>query len=168
MVETRRSVEVIKPPAACAAEQLDAFAELVRCGGQVRAVGLRRRVAAAHWLAFHYEGNEIVAVGALKRPTPDYRARVFEQAQSTLTDAAFDIELGWVFTRGEFRRQGIGARLVGGLLEKAGTANVFATSRSRNRTMQRLLAASGFERTGRPFPSTNGEHSIQLWLRLHT
>src|SRR5438128_1855709 len=103
MAARNKSTDRIRPPDDCSPDQLDAFVELVSQGGQVRATGLRERIGRAHWLGFHYEGHQLAAVAGLKRPGEKYRARVFRKAKAALPATVFCAELGWVFTREEFR-----------------------------------------------------------------
>jgi GNAT superfamily N-acetyltransferase len=164
-VKKSKSADRIDPPGTCSLNQLDAFAELVLQGGQVRAAGLRERLAQARWLGFHYEDDELAAVAALKQPTDNYRDKVFRKAETHFPASEFVAELGWVFTRTEFRGRGISHRLLERLLEKAGQDNLFATTQVDNRAMQRLLKSLGFEQAGRPFPGTRKAHLLQLWVR---
>ncbi len=153
------------PPSKCLPDQLEAFAELVLKGGQVRGPGLRERLGRARLLGFHYEDDQLAAVAALKQPSGDYRDRVFLNAKASFRADEFDAELGWVFTRTEFRGRGISHRLLGRLLEKAGQENLFATTRTDNFSMQGLLKSLGFQQAGLPFPGTKGTHLLQLWVR---
>ena len=70
-----------------------------------------------------------------------------------------------MFTREEFRGQGISRRLLEQLFEKAGQDYVFATTRTDNRSMQGLLESLEFQRAGQPFPAIDREHLLQLWVR---
>ena len=165
MIGKNKSAECIEPPGNCSPDQLDAFAELVLKGGQIRAIGLRETDNRAHWLGFHYEDDELAAIAALKRPTENYRDKVFRKAKASFPAGGFVAELGWVFTRPEFRGRGISHRLLQRLLEKAGQDNLFATTRGDNRWMQRLLQSLGFQPAGWPFPGTKGAHLLRLWVR---
>jgi GNAT superfamily N-acetyltransferase len=165
MIGKNTSTDRILTPSHASPEQLDAFAELVLEGRQIREAGLRERLAQAHWLGFHYENDELAAVAALKRPSDKYRARVFHSAAATLPAGEFLAELGWVFTREGFRRQGISQHLLKQLLDKAGKASLFATARTANGPMRGLLESLGFQPTGRPYVGTKEDHLLQLWVR---
>jgi GNAT superfamily N-acetyltransferase len=125
---------------------------------------LRERIGRAHWLGFHYEEHELAAVAGLKRPADKYRDKVFRKAKAALPASVFCAELGWVFTREEFRRRGISHRLLKRLLKKAGHKNLFATTRANNHSMQRLLESLGFQRAGRPFQGLPEEPLLELWV----
>ena len=58
MIGKNTSTDRILTPSHASPEQLDAFAELVLEGRQIREAGLRERLAQAHWLGFHYENDE--------------------------------------------------------------------------------------------------------------
>jgi predicted GNAT family N-acyltransferase len=164
MIGKSKSADRIQPPGKCSPDQLDAFAELVLQGGQIRAPGLRERVGRAHWLGFHYEDDQLAAVAALKQPGVNHRDKVFRKAKTTFPAGAFVAELGWVFTREGFRGRGICRCLLKQLLEKAGQDNLFATTRTDNCSMQSLLESLGFQHVGQPFHGTNGKRLLQLWV----
>jgi GNAT superfamily N-acetyltransferase len=166
MIGKNTSADLIQTPDQCSPEQLNAFAEVVLEGRQIRATGLRERLAQAHWLGFHFENGEVAAVAALKRPGAKYRAKVFERAEATLQSGDFLADLGWVFTREKFRGRGISRRLLERLLEQAGKANLFATTRTDNVPMQALLELLGFRQEGRTFVSARGNYLLQLWVRF--
>jgi GNAT superfamily N-acetyltransferase len=146
-------------------DELDRFSELVTTGGEV-AAGLRKRVKTAFALGFlRYEGK-IVGTAALKNPDPDYRKRVFEKAQSKQLVASYPYELGWVFLDHAHRRKGRMMPLIVEMMNQAKKLGVFATTRTSNDQMLKILARLGFVRDGATYPSTqNTGDELALLLR---
>ena len=168
MVHERTGIDRIVSPDECSPVQIDSFFELVVQGGQVRTMGLRERIRSAHWLGFHFENGELVAIAALKRPAKKHRDNVFRYARSTLPENSFSVEIGWVFTKETWRGQGIAHRLIEKLLQNGSQYELFATTRTENLSMQSLLSSFGFERTGTPFDGNGDKSALELWIRRVT
>ncbi len=166
MSANNKTTDCIETPSKCSADQLEGFAKLVLLGGQVRAAGLSERICRASFLGFHYEEDDLAAIAALKQATEQYRGNVFRKSAAPFPPDSFAMELGWVFTRAEFRGRGISHRLLARLLEKAGQNNLFATTRTDNRLMENVLKSLGFQQAGRAFPGTDGAHLLHLWVRF--
>ncbi len=166
MNRTKKSSERIQRPAICNPKQLAAFQHLVVEGGQASASGLGARISRARLLGFHYEYGELVSIAALKQPGERYRERVFRKAETILRPDLFTIEFGWVVTRDGFRRRGLGRRLSERLVKRTGTKNLFATTRTDNRSMQAILESLGFEPAGKPFSGAGDGYLLRLWVRL--
>lgn len=144
--------EVIKKPAECSETEPAEFEHLVRRGFAGSDAGLPGRVRGARLLAFHYgSGREVVAIAGLKEPERAYVADVFEKAGCDLVPDEWKLELGWVFVRATHRRARIASFLGERLLERVEGDPVYATTRSNNIPMIRILESLGFRRTGMPF-----------------
>jgi len=153
-----------KAPKRCTSAEIGAFEGLVLKGGEVDPHGLSGRISRADVLAFAYVSHELAGVAALKRPTGNYHASVFKKSASPRPRAVFPVELGWVYVLESQRRKGISQKLVDALLKASGQANVFATSRTDNVPMHRVLERAGFVRTGVAYPSGRGKHQLQLFV----
>lgn len=151
-------------PSACGEELLRSFARLV-LQGFPRARDLDRRIAAARRLAFHHAAEGALAgVAALKTPGADRRDAIFRKAAALVEPAGYRLDLGWVFVQPAYRGQRIGTGLCRQLMASVPGAGVFATTRTDNRAMQRVLEAQGFRRAGRPYPRRDEE--LALYLRF--
>jgi RimJ/RimL family protein N-acetyltransferase len=93
-----------------------------------------------------------------------YRDRVFAKAKASVRPEDFEIELGWVFLREENRGQRLGWSLVSQILPHA-TGSIYATSRSDNAPMQRLLEHNGFTREGSEYQSEDGKKTLSLFVK---
>lgn len=154
----------LREPRACPDAELEAFARLVREAFGPAPDGRAARIRRAHTLAFWYASPDVpVAVAALKAPPPKYRRDLFRTTGAALDADAYALELGWIYVEPAQRGHGIGAELCRALLDRVPGAAVFATTRSTNAPMQRILEALGFAPVGRPC-RRRGEQ-LRLYVR---
>ena len=124
------------------------------------------RIRAAKCLAFYYSpSGELVAIAALKAPNDEYRRDVFKMAGSPASYADYKVELGWVYVVPDYRRKQIATNLCEQLLLSAAGDQVFATTRSDNGVMSRILRACAFAEVGNPYMH-RGEQ-LRLYLRRY-
>ncbi|MDB5874599.1 MAG: N-acetyltransferase [Ramlibacter sp.] len=154
----------LREPSACSAPDLDRFKRLVRKGEEVRLQTLDSLVSHALVLALVRVGAEEAAVGALKRPNPLYRKKVFAKA-GVADPERFGHELGWVYVEEAFRGRGIAPAIVGALVAHLPQASAYATSLEVNLPMHRALELHGFARAGKPYASTRPNKMLLLFLR---
>jgi len=153
-----------KEPSACSEGERRAFARLVRQGFATANEGLESRVRDAKWLAFYYApGGRLEAVAALKAPTERYREEIFRRADAPGNPSDYPIELGWVFVVPARRGNRVAESLCRQLVERVPACGVFATTRTDNASMMRILNALGFARAAAPYPWRNEE--LVLFLR---
>jgi GNAT superfamily N-acetyltransferase len=154
----------LKEPSACTEGERQEFARLVRQGFATANEGLDSRLRDAKWLAFYSPPDDTLgAVAALKVPTEQYREDVFRKADARVSSADYELELGWVFVVPAHRGNRIAERLCQLLLERVPVSCVFATTRTDNISMMKILHALGFTRVGTPYPWRNEE--LALFLR---
>jgi|SRR5579884_1323116 len=154
----------ISLPSDCTEEALGEFERLVVQGEAVDPEGLAQRIRNAHRLLFlRAPDGALVGVGALKRPRPGYRRKVFSQAQADAAPEDYAVELGWVVVGKPYQGQRLSSRIVSELLALVRNENVFATARFDDRTM-RLASAFGFKPNGKPFRG-RGDYELVLYLR---
>ncbi len=155
----------VKSPRQCSSNELDDFTAFVLAGGEVIRAGLGERVRNAHALLFMRENTCLVGIAALKSPSVEYRARVFEQSGAALSPLAFPFELGWVFLLPSARGRSLSRHLVQAAADHVADAQVFATSRTDNPAMHASLFGAAFTRHGSDYPSNRGAHRLALFLR---
>jgi GNAT superfamily N-acetyltransferase len=154
----------ILSPSDCTAQALADFETLVVEGGAVDPEGLTERIRNAYRLLFlRAPDGQLVGVGALKRPRPGYRNRVFTEARATIAPEEYRVELGWVVVAKSQQGRRLWTRIVGELIAAAKNENVFATARADKRAM-RFASDHGFELSGKPYPSGRG-YDLVLYLR---
>lgn len=157
-------VVTAKPPNACGIEDLNAFQQFVLAGGEVNADTLPGLVTRALSLAFVRIGEQLVAVGAIKRPNAGYRAGIFDKAGVKQDPTQFEFELGWIYVDPSVRGKGIASAVVEVLVHTLHGARAYATSRVNNEPMHTSLMRYGFTPIGSPYPSQLNEPNIQLFL----
>jgi predicted GNAT family N-acyltransferase len=151
-------------PSDCTAEALADFEKLVIEGGAVNPQGLAQRIRKASRLLFlRASDDQLVGVGALKRPRADYRNTVFADAQATAPADGYPVELGWVVVAKSYQGRRLSTRIVGELLPFAKNENIFATTRADKRVMS-FASDYGFKINGKPYPSGHG-YDLVLYLR---
>jgi GNAT superfamily N-acetyltransferase len=156
---------VTKSPNECSASELQDFAALVLAGGEVTAAGLDARIKKAERLIFVVENNCLKGIAALKNPEVNYKDGVFKKAHATVEAKHFPLELGWVFVLPSARGAGLSRKLVEAALASTYGQAVFATSRSDNAPMHKVLRANGFSCHGKTYASTRGNQQLALFLR---
>src|ERR1051325_11866791 len=123
-------------PSDCTAQALADFEKLVVEGGAVNSEGLGQRIRNASRLLFlRASDDQLIGVGALKHPRPEYRNKVFADARATVSADEYPVELGWVVVAKSYQGRRLSTRIVSELLGLAKNQNIFATTRADNRIM---------------------------------
>ena len=145
--------------------ELDDFVSLVLAGGEVTRNGLRNRVLNAECITFLREGNCLLGVGGLKRPSARHRAEVEVGAGVNLASEEFPFELGWVFILPSARGRKLSGQLCRPLVAAAGSSGIFATSREDRVGMHATLLNMGFKRAGGEWPSVENKGKLFLFRK---
>lgn len=149
----------IKQPADCSTEELDEFFEMCKEADQVSLNGLRNRILNCPFLAFARFEEEIAGVAAIKVAGENYRERTFIASKTSLDNERFPHEIGYVYTKPAYQKNGIGTMLSQQLISAFSGKNLFATTG--NPTMKEILLQGGFVVTG---TSYSGSHNTKLEL----
>jgi len=165
MTRDRSLVATVKSPCECQIEDLNAFEQVVLAGGEVNRNTLSSLITRALSLVFVRVGNQLVAVGAIKRPNAGYRASVFGKAGVKRDPTLFEFELGWVYIDPTERGIGLANSIVEILVLSLHGACAYATSRVDNERMHAVLKRFEFQPLGNPYPSQLNEPEIQLFIR---
>jgi GNAT superfamily N-acetyltransferase len=155
----------ILKPSECNASELEQFKRMVLKGGQVNENGLASRIFDAVLLAFHFDGDKLVGIAAIKNPRNSYKVGVFKKAGYLELESQFQMELGWVFTLKECRGQKIASNLIEELINYSNSKNLFATTKTNNTSMHYLLIKNGFEIFGKSFSGRDTNYPLHLYLR---
>jgi GNAT superfamily N-acetyltransferase len=151
-------------PSDCTAQALADFEKLVVEGGAVNSEGLGQRIRNASRLLFlRASDDQLIGVGALKHPRPEYRNKVFADARATVSADEYPVELGWVVVAKSYQGRRLSTRIVSELLAFAKHENIFATTRTDERVLS-FAFDCGFKINGKPFSSGNG-YDLVLYLR---
>ncbi|TXF89280.1 GNAT family N-acetyltransferase [Neolewinella aurantiaca] len=149
----------IKPPADCTAEELEDFYEMCKEADQVSLINLKDRILNCPFLAFARHEEKIAGIAAIKVAGENYRQRTFTASKTTLDNKLFPHEVGYVYTKPFYQKNGIGSTLADMLISKFTDQNLFATTG--NPTMKRILEKGGFGVAGSSYP---GDHNDTLEL----
>ena len=155
----------LKPPTECHTKELDDFHQLALESEQVKSCGLRNRIERAKLLAFHYREDTLVGIVALKRHNETYKKELFRKAGANEEHKKYILELGWAFTLKEHRGNHICSNLVKRVVTVYEFQNMFATTRTDNLSMQRILTKNGFRKLGKPYKGRADAHYLQLFTR---
>lgn len=156
---------VVQTPKSCGDPELDQFSSKVAGGGEV-ADGVRDRVQRAFRLGFIMYESKVVGTAALKKPTKEYRGKVFKKAGSVLDPVDYPYELGWIFLDVEHRKKSQMTRLINELLPTAAGAALFATTRTSNEVMQEMLLQLKFLEEGLQYQSEqNPGDTVKLFVK---
>jgi len=151
-------------PADCTAQALGEFEKLVVEGGAVNPQGLTQRLHNASRLLFRRAPDgQLIGTGALKHPRPEYRNKVFADAQAIASADQYPVELGWVVVVKSYQGRRLSTRIVNELLGFAKNENIFATTRADGRVLS-FAFDCGFKINGKPFSSGQG-YDLVLYLR---
>jgi predicted GNAT family N-acyltransferase len=157
-------VIVIKRPSDCSEAELQDFAALILAGGEVTAVGLDARIKKAEALVFLSQNDCLKGIAAVKNPEQNYKSGVFQKARASVQSDEFPFELGWVFVLPSSRGAGFSHRLVQAALGATGGRAIFATSRSDNTPLHKVLNAYGLSKNGGEYASTRGNQNLALFV----
>lgn len=141
--------------------------DLIKSGNQTTVSEssiMRCALACECWMV-----DELVGFAAIKTPDPIYVRNVFDQA-SVEGSQGFRFEFGYAIVREDVRGRysGIGRRMFQELVDSARfrTVPMYATTRTDNHPMQRILSSSGFEQAGSAFQSIiDPSKRVALWVR---
>lgn len=152
---------ILKPANQFSAAELDTFKKIVLQADQVKAETFDKLIAKNPQLLFYPNTIEPESVAALKIPNPEYKKKIFQQAQSKHDPNDFEYEMGWLvcLKPGE----GIGQKVASFLAEK--TDQIYASTRSDNQKMIHILEKIGFKKSGKDYPSERGGYELSLYIK---
>ncbi len=139
--------------------------ELIELGDEVDTIVLQQNVNNAKALVFAREESRLLAVATLKRPKATYRKSVSEKSDFDLDAETYPFELGYVFVKEEARGKGVSHQLVAAAIERSNERSIFATVRSDNAGMQRVLKRAGFSVVGTAYAGRKPNDAIQVLVR---
>jgi len=130
--------------------------EIIKEGDAVDPASAARELPAAQRIVIARCGEEIVAVGVVKRKRARYAASVAKK--SNFQFAAGTPELGYVAVASNHQGARLSGRIVAGLV---GAGDLFATTS--NPRMKKTLTRAGFMQKGQEWKGRKGQ--LSLWLR---
>lgn len=152
----------IKTPHSCSLKEINYFYQHVLACEEVDEVGLEDRIRNAKLLAFYYIKDNLIGVGAIKKPNQNYKERIFTKAGAPELSKKYHLELGYICIQVNKRGKGVGSKIVKDLLSNCSDKNIFATVRTNNVRMIHINEKFGFKKIGKPYMGRN--ELIQLFL----
>jgi GNAT superfamily N-acetyltransferase len=149
----RASPIIVRKPSECSVEELRGLISTVAKGAEVPEHYIQQGVQNARALLWMATSGEIFAVAAIKNPRTTYRRSVFEKAGVPEHAENFSLEFGYLYVDSARRGEGLGAALVDRALALVGSEAVFATTRSDNEPMRKMLPKRAFELLGNKYAS---------------
>ena len=153
----------MKEAKSCSNDEKIKFKSLIKREGHVNIKFFDRLWSNNPLTASIYIKDNLIACGALKKPSISHVRRMFNSSNSILDYNIFQLELGWIATEPEFRRKGCCHSIVKNLLEQNGSIPTFATIRETNDAMRTCLKNFGFQEEGTPFQGY-GDYNVVLYI----
>ncbi|MFC4212375.1 hypothetical protein ACFOWA_14345 [Pedobacter lithocola] len=138
----------IKKPANCSIAELHQFYILLKKGNKVSLTNLHEKILSAKYLGFCYHNKKLIGISAIKKPTKAYIQAIHEKAGIIRNIHNNFLEIGYSFTREEFREKGISSNLKRMLFEKIHLYKGILFSTTATPSSQRFLKANGFNSCG--------------------
>lgn len=142
----------------------DVFQRLLKEQGKVLG-NLFEKVDRCKEICIAYFENEPVAIGGIKIKT----SSAFSSEKSNQVDLQeqFEWELGYIYTKKDYRKRGISSFIVKALVEENININLMATTETiENPGMVKVLKKNGFNLYGNEWKSAISNENLGLFLRF--
>lgn len=150
-------------PDDCSPHDIETFIRIAAKGDEVELADIERGVRRAHTLFWIVQDNAICAVAALKKPNESYCKRVFSKAGHRDSHEIFQLELGYIFVEETARHRGYAKTLVAHVIHALDGKAVYATTRSDNVGMKKILFSCGFQKCGTDYKSARTSVKLSLF-----
>jgi len=141
-------------------EEIQACLNVIREGGAVNLAVVKMRLPEAVLVALKRDGQEIVAVGAIKQKRPKYAAAIAKKCGFAFETNTH--ELGYVAVKGTHRGKKLSHHIAAALLAQFRDRPIFATTS--NPYMKITLTKLGFIQRGNEWKGNDG-NPLSLWMK---
>lgn len=148
------------PPTDLSKDEIQICISLIQEGGAVDPMSVAKWFPLSRVVALKRVGGEIVGVGAIKPPRPEYALHIAEE--SGFNFGHNWSELGYVAVKASHRGRRISCELTASLPSSLRGESLFATTS--NDRMRKTLGGAGFVRRGKEWTGDNGGQ-LSLWIR---
>lgn len=152
-------------PSELSLDVLESIISLIVQGGEVNAETVRPRLMDCALILYACLEGQVVATGAIKRPTDSGLDNAFLKAHSEHKFEEFLFELGYAVIAPDVRGKGLGRLLGKKICDSFQHENMFATIRANNEVAQHLLVENGFLPSGRVFRNRTNTQDLKLFVR---
>lgn len=137
---------------------------LIQDSGEVSMDKIHRNIVNADAVSWVSDDGQPVGVLVLKNPLKSYKYKVFDAAGLPEEADDFNVELGYLYVKPEFRGQGKAKDLVQTLISKT-DKRIYATTREVNHVANDMLSKMNFKNIGNPYQSSRGNYNLLLWVK---
>ena len=139
-------------------------AEMLAEQGKVKG-NLKDKIDRCKLLCIVKVDDKVVAIGAIKKQTKsDFNS---EKAGLPSLSDEFKWELGYLYTRPDYGRKGVGSNVVKLLIDNYGNGRLMASTEiAANPAMVKILERNGFRSYGKPWTSGVHDHFLGLFLKF--
>lgn len=140
-------------------EEIQACVTLIKEGCAVDPESAAAELPRSIVVAIQRDGQDIVAIGAIKRKRPGYASGIARKSGFPFNENSH--ELGYVAVKESHRRRGLSQEITAKLLAAFQSRPLFATTS--NEGMKRTLEKAGFVRQGNEWLGKKGK--LSLWIK---
>ncbi|WP_054029938.1 GNAT family N-acetyltransferase [Desulfatitalea tepidiphila] len=148
------------PPDQLPSGYFDEICRMVEAGGTVGSQWLRHNLQRAYLIGYAEEDDLIAGNSSLKRPREEYVDAVSAQCGIDLHNY---LERGYTSVRPEYRSLGIGAKLLEGLTERAGSYKIYSVIAEDNVATQKMAIRNRTRKVA-AFFSERTRKQIGIWV----
>ncbi len=148
------------PPDQLPSGYFDEICRMVEAGGTVGSQWLRHNLQRAYLIGYAEEDGLIAGNSSLKRPREEYVDAVSAQCGIDLRNY---LERGYTSVRPEYRSLGIGAKLLEGLTERAGSYKIYSVIAEDNVATQKMAIRNRTRKVA-AFFSERTRKQIGIWV----
>ena len=152
----------VRPPSNFSSETVDQIVRLIRDAEEVEEKGLEDKVSQAQYLGAVSVEGRVVAAGAIKRKFDNHRKTVMKKSGYPALKN-YSAEIGYMAVGCGHRGKGYGNRIFEALVRNY-KGSLYATTRTDNEHMHRILRRHGFRCVGKAWPSIRPGKMICLWI----
>lgn len=142
--------------------------KLIIKGGEVDSKTLSDRLSNTELITFFIENDKIISTASIKRPTNNYKSKIFIKSQTNENNDDFLFDLGYVSTDENYQDQKLTSNLCFELQELYVKYYIFPTTRIDNEPMKSILSKNNFKEIGNEFLNKKQTNYLKLHIKLKT
>jgi hypothetical protein len=156
--------DFIKKYAELTSKEIKQIENLIIKGCEVDSKTLPERLSNTERISFFKENDEVISTASIKKPTDNYKTKIFIKSRTNRNNNDFLFELGYVSTDKNFQERKLASKLCYKLCKLYSNHSIFSTTRVDNESMKSILAKNNFKETGIEFPNKEKSNFLKLYL----
>ena len=141
--------------------------DLILLGNEVDSSTLSRSLSQSALIGIYKDKDKVIATATIKKPLGSYKKGIFTKAKTNLSADNYFFELGYVIVDENHRNKKLGQTLCQELCKLFLSKNIFATTRTNNTYMQKILADNLFIEQGTPYCSRDNTTLLKLFTKQY-